>query len=216
MELERILSEGSEELGVELSSEQIKLFLRYLEILKIWNEKMNLTGTSGGKEVVVNHFLDSLSAALLISPDSTLLDIGSGAGFPGIPLKIAFPSIDVTLLDSVRKKIIFLRDVIRKLGLEGTVPLWGRAEDHENGVPRRRFDFVISRAVGEIGYLLHIGSPYLRENGRIVLMRGKRGLDEWAELDEKVSSRFSLVVSKELTLPFAGSRRVILSVSSVS
>jgi 16S rRNA (guanine527-N7)-methyltransferase len=213
--VEEILVKGAGELGIPLTSHQAELFLDYLENLKFWNKKINLTGIEDERGIVINHFLDSVTILPFVSENSKLLDIGSGAGFPGIPLKIVVPSLEVTLLDSVQKKVFFMRDVIRKLKLSRIEAVWGRAEDPNNGVPRGCFDFVVSRAVGKIEKLLELGAPYLGEDGKIILMRGKRGLEEWNKVRDKTSQKFSLLEFKKLSLPFGKQQRVILVIESV-
>ena len=116
--IEEILVEGARELGVEINDGEKVLFFEYLEIIKFWNEKFNLTNIEGDKDIVIKHFLDSLSICSFIDENSRLLDIGSGAGFPGIPLKIVNPEIQITLMDSVLKKCNFLKEVVRKLRLD--------------------------------------------------------------------------------------------------
>jgi 16S rRNA (guanine527-N7)-methyltransferase len=215
LQAEEILIKGAEELGIRLTSVQISLFLRYLEKVKFWNERINLTGTGDEKQIVVNHFLDSSTIVPFVSENSKLLDIGSGAGFPGIPLKIVRPSLEITLLDSVQKKGFFMRDVIRSLGLKGIKAVSGRAEDVIDEVPRAYFDFVVSRAVGKIENLIELGIPYLREGGEIILMRGKRGLEEWNEMMGRSDQSIKLVASKKFSLPFSGHQRVILVITCV-
>src|ERR1700758_5187460 len=204
------LVKGGKELGVELTSEQVALFLGYLERIKFWNKRINLTGIEDEERIVINHFLDSITILSFISEDSKVLDMGSGAGFPGIPLKIVKPSLEVTLIDSVQKKVFFMRDVIRNLGLREIKTICGRAEDLNNGIPRVYFDFVVSRAVGKVENLLEMGIPYLRKGGKIILMRGKRGLEEWDERKDKIGRNIKLLESKKFSLPLSGHQRVIL------
>ena len=204
------LVKGGKELGVELTSEQVALFLGYLERIKFWNKRINLTGIEDEERIVINHFLDSITILSFIPEDSKVLDMGSGAGFPGIPLKIVKPSLEVTLIDSVQKKVFFMRDVIRNLGLREIKTICGRAEDLNNGIPRVYFDFVVSRAVGKIENLLEMGIPYLRKGGKIILMRGKRGLEEWDERKDKTGRNIKLLESKKFSLPLSGHQRVIL------
>ena len=215
MKVEELLINGAREFGIELTRHQIELFLNYLDNITFWNKKINLAGTKDEHQVAINHFLDSISIFPFVSETSKLLDIGSGAGFPGIPLKIVLPSLEVTLLDSVEKKVFFMREVIRRLGLQKTHAICGRAEDIGNGVARGYFDFVVSRAVGKIEKLLELGIPYLCEGGKIVLMRGKGGLGEWDQIKYKVTERFKLLESKEFSLPFEKQQRVILVIEGV-
>ncbi len=162
MKPEEILYEGASRLGVDLSGEAAGLFMRYLEELKTWNRKMNLTGLKNDRDIIISHFLDSISAARFVPEGARLLDIGSGAGFPGIPLKIVSPTLTVTLLDASHKKVMFMREIVRELRLEGISAVWGRAEDEGNGIERRSFDCVISRAVGQVHDILNLSAPYLR------------------------------------------------------
>jgi len=127
--VEEILVEGAHELGVEINYGEKVLFFEYLEIIKFWNKKFNLTNIEGDKDIVIKHFLDSFSICSFIDENSRLLDIGSGAGFPGIPLKIVNPGIQITLMDSVLKKCNFLKEVVRKLRLDSVSVLRSRAEN---------------------------------------------------------------------------------------
>jgi 16S rRNA (guanine527-N7)-methyltransferase len=213
LQAEGILIKGARELGIRLTSGQASLFLEYLEKVKFWNERINLIGTEDEEQIVVNHFLDSITVVPFVPENSKLLDIGSGAGFPGIPLKIVRPSLEITLLDSVHKKVFFMRDVIRGLGLKGIRAVSGRAENVIDEVPRAYFDFVVSRAVGKIEKLIELSIPYLREGGRIILMRGKKGLEEWDEAKDKTGRNVELLESKEFSLPFSGHKRVILVIA---
>lgn len=213
LRVEGLLIKGSEELGICLTSDQVSLFLEYLKKIEFWNERINLIGTANEEKIVVKHILDSIAVVPFISEGSRLLDIGSGAGFPGIPIKVVMPSLEITLLDSVQKKVFFMRDVIRSLGLKSIKAVYGRAEDIFDEVPRQYFDFVISRAVGSIEKLIKLGIPYLREGGRIILMRGKRGLEEWNEI--RADQNIKLIEYKKFSLPFIGHQRVILVIAGV-
>lgn len=211
MNVREILTSGAKELGITFSGEQIRLFLSYLHILRFWNTKINLTSVRDEREIVIRHFLDSLTIFKFVKGESRILDIGSGAGFPGIPIKILNPSIEITLLDSSQKKVYFLKDVIRKLRLERITAVCARAEAEDNGVQRNYYNFVTSRAVGSVDKLVEISKPYLVDDGEIILMRGKGGLDEWS--DSKAASKgFRLLKSSDLSLPYSRRRRVILVV----
>ena len=207
-----LLCEGAYRIGAELTSEQRELFMLYLRELKTWNRKINLTGLKNDRDIVMGHFIDSISAARFVPEGSRLLDMGSGAGFPGIPIKIVSPSVDVTLLDSAHKKVMFMREVIRVLGLEGAAAVWGRAEDERNGIERRSFERVITRAVGPVLNILRLSEPYLARGGRALLMRGQRGGDEWGLAEKGVREKFRLAERRDFTLPFGGQLRTILAV----
>ncbi len=211
MTAREILISGANELEITLSAEQTDLFLAYLRIFKVWNEKINLSSIKDEKDIVVRHFLDSLTIFHHIEEKSRVLDIGSGAGFPGIPLKLVNPSIETTLLDSTRRKVYFLRDVIRKLRLQTITAVCARAESEDNGLERGFYDFVVSRAVASVDKLVDIGQPYLVDGGKILLMRAKSGLMEWSD-SKAVSSGFRLLKFSDLVLPYSNRRRVVLVV----
>jgi len=210
MNLRGDLIEGARELGVDISEKDADLFFKYLENLKTWNDKINLTSIKNDREIIISHFLDSISIAPLIEDGMKVLDIGSGAGFPGIPLKIVRPGLEVTLLDSVNKKVTFMNVTIRKLGLEKIKAVWGRAEESLNDIPLHYFDYVVNRAVGSISDTLRLSSPYVSKDGVIILMRGKRGSEEWNTAIEDVENEFELLDYKDFTLPLSDLKRIIL------
>ena len=210
MSLTELLINGAKELGVELSEKQVELFMAFLENLNSWNKQINLTAIKDEREIIVNHFLDSLSIASDIEDNKSLLDIGAGGGFPGIPLKIVRPGLHVTLLDSNNKKITFLKDTVRKLGLNNTNPVWGRAEDEQNELPRAHYDYVVSRAVGSIHDTVILSSSYVSPEGHIVLMRGKKGREEWLQESEIVQDKYHIVDYREFELPYSDSSRTVI------
>jgi 16S rRNA (guanine527-N7)-methyltransferase len=191
-EVKRVLREGAEELGVVLGEEALGRFTVYLRELKLWSGKISLTSITSDEEIISRHFLDSLTPYGLIKElgCKRLLDIGSGAGFPSIPLKIVEPSLSVVLVDSVGKKVSFMRHIIRTLGLNempGEIrAVSARAEGpgliEEIG---GRFDCVISRAFSSLREFLEIGLPYCRKGGHMVAMKGPAVLEELAGLKEE-------------------------------
>ncbi|MBI5827417.1 MAG: 16S rRNA (guanine(527)-N(7))-methyltransferase RsmG [Deltaproteobacteria bacterium] len=181
-DLAKLMKDGAAELGVDLDEAAIAAFSAYLEELKAWNRRINLTSIDSDREAVIRHFLDSLTPYRYIRGAGRLLDIGAGAGFPGIPLKIADPFMEVTLVDSVEKKVHFMRNVIRKLGLKGIEAVSGRVEERSL-IARYAFGFdcVISRAFTGLGRFLELSLPYLRAGGSIVAMKGPAYKDELEE-----------------------------------
>jgi 16S rRNA (guanine527-N7)-methyltransferase len=210
--LKEILVSGAEEIGVVLSAPVIESYLLYIEELRKWNARINLTALTGDLEIGVKHFLDSLSVAPYLHGTKRLLDIGAGAGFPGLPLKILSPTIALFLLEASQKKVFFLRNVVRVLKLEGVEIVHGRAEARE--IQQRyaeRFDLVLSRALADLPTSLHLALPYTKKGGRIVEMRGKKGEEEARAVDWDALG-LQLREVKKLTLPFVGETRVLLLV----
>lgn len=161
------------EFGIELSEDQINQFYRYYEMIEEWNEKVNLTAITEMRDVITKHFVDSLSLIKAV-PDLnertySIIDIGTGAGFPGIPLKIAFPQLKVVLLDSLNKRITFLDKVIEELQLSDIKSIHGRAEDYgRDHVSRETYDLCVSRAVANIATLSEYCMPFVCVGGYFI------------------------------------------------
>ena len=168
-----IIYEGAEKLGVPIEQEKIEKFsIHALELIK-WNQKINLTAITDPMEIAVKHFLDAIAPISYISPTGSLLDIGSGGGFPGIPLKICLPSVSVTLIDASRKKINFVKHVIRILSLENIDAFHVRAEDFAKTSERaHHFDVIISRALTSMTTFAVAAIPFLKKDGVIIAMKG--------------------------------------------
>lgn len=159
--------QGLKELKIELSELQKQQFIDYYNMLIEKNKVMNLTAITEFSEVISKHFIDSLSIVKVIELNNQkLLDLGTGAGFPGIPLKIVFPDLDIVLLDSLNKRLIFLQEVIDSLKLKKICTLHGRAEDFgKNPAYREKFDLCVSRAVAKLSSLSEYCTPYVKKDG---------------------------------------------------
>lgn len=162
-------------------SEKINNFEKYYNLLIEWNEKMNLTAITDGKDVATKHFLDSVSSleSGVIKDDAKIIDVGTGAGFPGIPLKIFKSDLDVTLMDSLNKRINFLNEVISELQLDGIRAIHSRAEDlGKKEEHREAYDIAISRAVANLASLSELCLPFVKVGGYFVSMKGPKASEE--------------------------------------
>jgi len=207
------LTGGLAQLGFSITCTQVSDFVSYYNELTAWNKKINLTTITQEKEIAVKHFLDSLAYSKVLSPfpndNESLLDVGSGAGFPGLPLKICHPDLDLTLLEPSMKKTAFLRHVIGKLGLKKTVVLSTRLQDLSmEPAHLGRYRYIVTRAVG-IEQILPFARPLLAEKGFIVLGRSK-------PLEERMNSH-GLGVLREVSfsLPYGCGKRVLTVVEPI-
>jgi 16S rRNA (guanine527-N7)-methyltransferase len=171
-----------------------QLFDRYSELLLKWNERFNLTAITDAEKIRTHHFDDSLAACPFVEDARSLIDLGTGGGFPGIPLKICLPELNVVVLDAKRKKIAFCQEVIRELGLTGIEAVHGRAEDPYLYRALGLFDVVISRAAWPLTVFLEIATAYYNESGTCIAMRGANWENEIKESEEIVKRHKLMVV----------------------
>lgn len=184
-----IFTKDLELLGISLSEEQLGQFIRYYELLTEWNGRVNLTAITEYQDVIKKHFVDSLSLvkACDLSAPLALIDVGTGAGFPGLALKIAFPHLRVTLLDSLNKRVEFLNAVIRELGITGAEAVHGRAEDYARpGKLRETFDLCVSRAVANLSSLCEYCLPYVKRQGLFIAYKSGNASREIAGAENAI------------------------------
>lgn len=213
-----IILDGAVRLGTVLDENQARLFVRHAKLLMEWNRKLNLTAIVDPTEVAVKHFLDAIAPLEHIPSDGRMLDIGTGGGFPGIPLKIIRPRQPMILIDGVRKKINFVKHVIRELALPSIEARQIRAENLAQDVSQSKFDVIVCRALSNLGQVVKWAGPLLSPGGRIIAYRGP---DEPRAADYhalQTPSRFYgspwQTTSFAYRLPFLGDPRTVTILKS--
>ncbi len=182
-----LLKKAALHFELELTEKQLDSFALMFDELQRWNKKINLTALKKGADITVKHFIDSLSIAPLLNQGARVLDIGSGGGFPALPLAIARPDLQITSIDAVNKKILFQKHVIRLLKISSAEAVHGRAEDlalKRGGL----YDFVTSRAFSQLIIFVKLAKPFLSENGLVISMRGSEGEQESINAANDLSS----------------------------
>ncbi|MBS6185039.1 MAG: 16S rRNA (guanine(527)-N(7))-methyltransferase RsmG [Clostridium celatum] len=183
MEFFELMKTASNDAGLEFTEMQYEQFIKYMRLLQEWNEKINLTAITEDKDVVKKHFIDCIKAfkSEPIKNAKTIIDVGTGAGFPGLPIAIMNPNVEVTLLDSLNKRINFLNLVVRELGLKNVKTIHSRAEDGARKPElREKFDVATSRAVANMAVLSEFCMPYVKKGGYFVALKGP-AIDEELE-----------------------------------
>ncbi len=206
-------------IGVTLSEKQVNQFLTYYEMLVEWNEVMNLTAITDYDEVMKKHFVDSLSLIQTfdVTKKVSVIDVGTGAGFPGLALKIAYPNMKVTLLDSLNKRINFLNAVIEKLGLTDVETVHGRAEDFAKpGKLREKYDLCVSRAVANLTTLSEYCLPFVKVGGEFISYKSEKITEEMGNAKKAISilgGKFDR--SKDFNLPDSDIYRNLVVIKKV-
>ena len=212
-----LMKENLKELNVDLTDLQLEQFYNYMSILIEWNKFMNLTGITDPEEVITKHFIDSLTVLDKIDKNATIIDVGTGAGFPGIPVKIAFPETKVVLLDSLNKRIKFLNEVIEKLELKDIETIHGRAEEcGRNKSYREKYDIAIARAVAPLNVLLEYLMPFVKVNGKCLCMKGSSSEEEIENSKNAIKILGGeLIKTEDFYIPNTDIKRRIVQVNKI-
>ena len=210
------LENAAKQIEIELTKKQIEKFYNYMNLLLEWNEKINLTAIIEPREVILKHFVDSLTIAKYIKENEKLIDVGTGAGFPGIPLSIVKENTDIVLLDSLNKRINFLEEIKQNLKLKNITTIHGRAEEFgKNKKEREIYDIATSRAVAPLNILLEYLLPLVKVEGKAICMKGSN-----IEEIENAKNALEILGGKiekieEITLPNSDIKRNIIIVKKV-
>jgi len=219
---ESILIEGAQKMGINLQKEQIKKFSRYLELLSQWNQKINLTSLKTSREIIIKHFLDSISCIKVISKyidteGIRVIDVGTGAGFPGVPIKITCPSISLSLLEARKKKTIFLEKLGEEMNFQQVEVLNGRAEAFgKYPEHREKYDIALSRAVAHLSTLSEYCLPLVRVGGLFVAQKGRSYKEEIDKALKTVRLLGGELIGVEnIRIPFINQERYLLVIKKI-
>ncbi|MBA7559580.1 16S rRNA (guanine(527)-N(7))-methyltransferase RsmG [Candidatus Atribacteria bacterium 1244-E10-H5-B2] len=219
---ENILIDGCQKMGININNEQIRKFSRYLELLVQWNQKINLTSLKTPKEIIIKHFLDSISCVKVINKyvnieGISVIDVGAGAGFPGMPIKIIYPSIRLSLLEARKKKTIFLEKVTEEINFQKVKILNGRAEIFGRSVDfREKYDIVISRAVAPLNVLSEYCLPLVRVGGLFIAQKGRSYKQETEKSLKTVQVLGGeLIGAENVRIPFINQERYLLVIKKI-
>jgi 16S rRNA (guanine527-N7)-methyltransferase len=208
-----LLLQNARYLGVELSEQQLAQFDVYKNELLQWNAKTNLISENSSHEIITRHFLDSLTALQFIhKPNARMVDVGCGAGFPGLPLKIALPTLELYLLETNRKKVSFLKHMIRLLNLSTTVVLHDRTENIiKIDTWKEKFDVLISRATFKLSELLPQGEYFLVRGGNLIALKGPNVEEELTQCTSGTEQyKISQFIQHDINVPFLDAHRKII------
>ena len=218
MEFKDYLKESLDRINIDIKEDNVEKFNLYMKELLEWNEKINLTAITEEKDIILKHFVDSLTALKYIKKGSKVIDIGTGAGFPGIPLKIQREDIKIILMDSLNKRINFLKEMIIKLSLENIEAIHSRAEELARNIDYREgYDIAISRAVANLSTLVEYMLPFVKIGGKCICMKGSN-IDEEVENSKKAIKELGgkLIKVDNFILPNSDYERNIIIIEKVS
>ncbi|WP_026759601.1 16S rRNA (guanine(527)-N(7))-methyltransferase RsmG [Selenomonas ruminantium] len=211
------LAKAAAEYGISLNDTQMEQYNRYFELLVEWNEKINLTAITEPKEVAIKHMIDSITAydEKLFKDGTTVIDVGTGAGFPGLPLKIFCPEIKLTLMDSLNKRIKFLQTVVEELGLKDVECVHARAEEGaRNKKYRESFDIAVSRAVARLPILCEYCLPFVKKGGHFIALKGMQYHDEAEEAAKAIKVMGgSKTEIRPVKLPELDDKRAVITIT---
>ena len=211
------LTKAAAEYGISLNDTQMEQYNRYFELLVEWNEKINLTAITEPKEVAIKHMIDSITAydENLFKDGTTVIDVGTGAGFPGLPLKIFCPEIKLTLMDSLNKRIKFLQTVVEELGLKDVECVHARAEEGaRNKKYRESFDIAVSRAVARLPILCEYCLPFVKKGGHFIALKGMQYHDEAEEAAKAIKVMGgSKTEIRPVKLPELDDKRAVITIT---
>lgn len=207
----------AKKLEIKLNEEQLEKFYKYMELLLEWNEKINLTAITEPEEVITKHFIDSISILKYIDSNADIVDVGTGAGFPGIPLKIANDNLKVTLVDSLNKRINFLNDIIEKIELKNTDAIHSRAEEFgKNKTYRETYDMAVSRAVARLNVLVEYLLPTVKVGGKCICMKGPDAQEEIEEAKTAIKLLGGEIIKiEEFVLPETDIKRTVIIIEKI-
>ena len=218
LEFNKVLDNYTNKLNIELNKKQIEQLYTYMNMLIEWNEKINLTAITEPSEIVLKHFIDSFTINEFIKENAYVADVGSGAGFPGIPIKILRKDINLVLVDSLNKRIKFLDEVIEKLGLDNVKTVHARAEEFgQNKNYREKFDIVTSRAVANLSTLSEYLIPLSAVGGKVLAMKGPGAKEEIENSKNAIKILGGTIFYvKEFKLPNSDIERTIVEINKIS
>ena len=213
-EFSDLMIDYGKEINIVFTEEQLQKFYQYMNLLIEWNEKINLTAIVEPKEIILKHFIDSLTIIKYIEPNKSVIDIGTGAGFPGIPVKIMREDLDITLLDSLNKRIHFLNEVIQKLELKNITAVHARIEEYaKNKQYREKFDVATSRAVANLTTLSEYMLPMVALKGMAICMKGSEISEEISKSKNSIKILGGEIVHiEEFTLPKSDYKRNLIMI----